>query len=295
MRLVGFRALVALSAVVAVSTAVRSRAETADVAAMLSRIGGQVEQHYSRAQSTVCLETVRLQPLALDLSPDGRHVRRLVYELRVAWEPSPDRARPLEATVLRQILTVDGRPPRPGEEAGCMDPRPVSPEPLAMLLPGRQHEYGFRWAGAGRTDGRASVMLDYKSLASRSAEVKWRGQCVSVELQGRTRGRVWADRASGEVLRLDEHLTGQFEFPVSKEHTRQGGPSSMIIERVDSSIRYQPVTFHDPDETLRLPASIQTLTVIRNAGVPRFRTTQVFSNCKRFLTDARIVREPETR
>lgn len=294
MRLVGFRALVAVSAVVAVPTAAGSPGETGDVAAMLLRIGAQVEQHYARAQSTVCLETVRLQPLAFDLSPDG-HARRLVYELRVAREPSLDRDRPLEATVLRQILTVDGRPPRPSEEPGCMDPRPVSPEPLAMLLPGRQHEYRFTWAGAGRTDGRASVMLDYRSLASRSAEVKWRGQCVSVELEGRTSGRVWADRASGEVLRLDEHLTGQFEFPVPSEHTRHGGPSSMIIERVDSSIRYQPVTFQDPDETLRLPASIQTLTVIRNSGAPRVRTTQAFSNCKRFLTDARIVREPEAR
>jgi hypothetical protein len=64
----------------------------------------------------------------------------------------------------------------------------------------------------------------------------------------------------------------------------------MVIERADSTIRYQPVRFHDPDETLLLPSSIQTLTVIRNSGAPRMRMTQTFSNYQRFITGGRIVK-----
>jgi hypothetical protein len=38
-----------------------------------------------------------------------------------------------------------------------------------------------------------------------------------------------------------------------------------------------------------LPASINTVSVIRNSGAPRMRTTQVFSNYQRFITGGRVV------
>jgi hypothetical protein len=49
------------------------------------------------------------------------------------------------------------------------------------------------------------------------------------------------------------------------------------------------VTFSDPDETLLLPSSIETLSIVRNGGTPRMRTTQTFSGYKRFVTNSRIV------
>jgi len=314
--------LTALS-LISVSGAAQQSIGSADLAARLEQVGDKVEQYYNRTRSIVCTETVRLQPLASDLAPEG-FGRRLEYELRVSWEPGrswdsrkaedqdgqggPDeragqdgqdgqdgqieRARThdtgMEARVLRELLTVDGRRPKPKDEPGCLDPMPVSPEPLAMLLPARRHEYVFTWAGTGHTDHRASVMIDYKSVASKPAEIAWRNDCVSVDLPGRTRGRIWVDAVTNDVLRLDERLSGMFEFSVPREHTHAGSPRSMVIERADSSIQYRPVVFHDPDETLMLPDSIQSFTVIRYAGVPRLRTTQVFSNCKRFLTEARV-------
>jgi hypothetical protein len=65
----------------------------------------------------------------------------------------------------------------------------------------------------------------------------------------------------------------------------------MTVERADSTIRYRRVRFDDPGETVMLPASIETLTIVRNAGTPRFRTTQVFSDYRRFMTGGRVVRE----
>jgi hypothetical protein len=38
-----------------------------------------------------------------------------------------------------------------------------------------------------------------------------------------------------------------------------------------------------------LPASVETLQVIHNAGAPRVRKTQVFSNYRRFVTDGRVL------
>lgn len=260
-----------------------------DLPALLTRIGEGVQTYYARALSVVCLETVTLRQLAPDLSADGSRARRLVYELRVGWEPPRSRSGPPEASVLRQIVTIDGRKPRPKDEPGCMDPKSVSPEPLAMLLPEQQGDYTFRWAGTTRMNGRSVAMIDYRARVKGPAQVTWRDNCVSIELPGQSRGRVWADPSNGEVFRLDEALTGAFEFPVPDEHRRFGGALTMIVERADTSIRYRPVTFRDPDETLLLPASIETLTIIRNAGAPRMRKSQVFSNYRRFVTDARVL------
>jgi hypothetical protein len=102
-------------------------------------------------------------------------------------------------------------------------------------------------------------------------------------------GRVWIDPDSGNVLRLDERLSGRFDYTLPRERQRAGGPSSITVERHESSIVYRPVTFRDPEETLMLPASIDTVSIVRNAGVPRLRTSQVFSNYQRFTTKGRVV------
>jgi hypothetical protein len=273
---------------VALSAAARPAGGAVDVVALLARVGEQVEQYFARAQSIVCQETVRLQSLSADLMSNGSHARHLVYELRMTWDPPSNGDVPPEANVLRELITIDGRPPRPKDEPGCMDPKPVSPEPLAMLLPARQRGYSFTWAGTGRADGRQAAMLDYKSLESGPLKVTWRNDCVNIELPGRSRGRVWIDQATSDVLRLDERLTGMFDVDVPPER-RRAPTSFMTIERSESSIRYKRVAFRDPEEALMLPASIETLTVIRNSGDPRVRKTQVFSNYRRFVTGGRIV------
>ena len=262
---------------------------SADLGETLERIGEHVAQYYARARSVVCVETVVLQPLTASFSFDG-FGRELKYELRVEWDPAAG-DRSAEATVVRRLLTVGGRPPRPKDTPGCMDPKPVSPESLALLLPARRDEYMFTWAGTSRTDGRPSVMLDYKAIGTKAPSVVWHDDCVTVDLPGRTRGRVWIDAGTDDIVRLDEHLTGMFEFPVPRDREIGGGPLWMGIERADSTVKYRPVVFHDPDETMMLPASIVSTTIIRNAGVPRLRTTQTFAGYRRFVTGGRVVKD----
>lgn len=272
-----------------VSAAAQSREPAVDMAGLLARVGAQVEEYFARAQSVICRETVRVQSLGTDLLGDGSRARQVVSDLRIAWLPAADADDAPEANVLRDVVSVNGRPPRPKDEFGCMDPKPVSPEPLAMLLPNKQRDYAFTWAGLGRVDGRAAAMIDYRSLESGPVTVTRQDDCVSIELPGRNRGRVWIDQETGDVLRLDERLTGMFDVDVPPDPKRRWPTASWMIERADMSIRYKRVTFRDPDERFMLPASIDTLTVIRNAGVPRVRKSQVFSDYRRFVTEGRIV------
>src|SRR5262245_22261705 len=156
----------------------------------VSRIGAYVEQYYARAQSIVARESVTLQPLRSDLSPDG-FARRLVYDLRVEWNPEapPDQ----RATIVRELVSAAGPPLGPPKQPDCMDPKSVSPEPLAFLLPGRRHKFSYRVAGSTRVDGRAAVLVDFKPVAAEPPRVDWDRDCATIDLPGRTAGRIAAD------------------------------------------------------------------------------------------------------
>jgi hypothetical protein len=255
--------------------------------AALVRVGDYVERYYSRAQSIIVEEHVSIQPLTRDLRSDG-FARRLTYELRVEWNPdvAGDES---PANVSRQLLAVNGRPPKPDQEPECLDPRSTSPEPLAFLLPDRREKFNFKAAGLGRVDGRAAMMIDYRSVKPETPIVEWKDECVSIDLPGRSRGRIWADPETAEILRLDEGIVGLVDIAVPRKQQRMGGATFMTIERADSSIRYRRVPFTDPDETLVLPSSIDTVTVVRNSGSPRTRISQRFTNYRRFVTGSRIV------
>jgi hypothetical protein len=254
---------------------------------VLERVSQRVQDYYERAQSIMCQETVRWQPVRSDLTPEG-FGRSLEYDLRVSWDSAGEDGTAPEAVVLRELRKVNGRPARPKDEPGCYEPREVSPEPLAMLLPRHRNEYAFRWAGLGKVKDRPAIMIDYKDLTTGPIEATWKGDCASFSLPGRTKGRVWIDRVTHEVLRLDESLTSGFEYRLPPEHWGLGRIQTWVFERVDSSIRYRPVLFHDPEETVLLPESIESIQITRGAqGVHK---TQVYSQYRRFLTSGRIVK-----
>jgi hypothetical protein len=207
----------------------------------------------------------------------------------VAWDAVSAPGTLPEPSVLRHLVAVNGRPPKEGEEPGCMDPKPVTPEPLMMLLPREREDYAFTLAGTTRVDGREAVMIDFKGAAPGPPEITWTKECVSVSLPGRVRGRMWVDAQTYDVLRLDEHLVGLFDFAVPREHQRRGAARAMTIERADSSIRYRRVDFEDPPESLMLPARVDTVTVFRGNGIQRTRISQRFSDHRRFVADVRVL------
>jgi hypothetical protein len=259
-------------------------AQPVDVDLVVTRAGNYVDEYYTRAQSLLVQETVVLQPLTRAWSSEG-FARRLVYELRIEWDPLVTEE---PARVVRRLIRASGTRLGPADQPECMDPRTVSPEPLAFLLPDQRNAFNFEVAGSARVDGREALMLDYRVKVRGQPTAEWTGDCAWVDLSGRTRGRVWIDANTFEILRFDEHLIGLVDIPRPRDR-RSYGPRFLTFERADTSIRYGLVTFENPDETLMLPARIESMTVVRNSGVPRLRTTQTYDNYRRFVTDSRIV------
>ena len=262
--------------------------ETAfDLETTLARLGAQLERRYQQTQRIVSTEMVWVRSFTREMRSNGS-ARRLEFERRVEWGTSEENGVP-SVTVFRDLRSVNGREPKQGDEDACLTPAATTEDPLSAFLPVRQVEFDFSLRELEQIDSRLVARLEYVPVVEGSADVTWDEDCVSISLSGRSRGEVWVDVESGDVLRLDEHLTGQFDFRVPDERALTG-PRQLTLERDDRSIRYERVTFENPVETLMLPRSIERSWVFRGGGfVPRYYRRQQFSNHRRFVTDGRLV------
>src|SRR5260370_8739363 len=94
-------------------------------------------------------------------------------------------------------------------------------------------------------------------------EFKWTDTCFSVEAPARTTGRLWVNRFDGDILQVDETLTGPIDVPLPEKERRTSGLTFITLARSDSSIPYRTVTFTDPNETVLRPATPDQMTVLR--------------------------------
>jgi hypothetical protein len=253
----------------------------------VARLGEYVQNYYSKARSVVAEETVVVQPLQSDMTAAG-FARRAVYELRVEW--NPDAPTPAErATAVRTLLKEAGPPIYDKGEERCADPPLITPEPLSFLLPDNRAEWKFEIKRPDRIDGRPAITVEYSLREPHPARVTEK-ECLFTDLTGQTVGRLWADPATAEVLRVDERLTGLVEIKVPKEWWQRGRPREITFERLNSSVRYRRVAFTDPAEEMLLPVAIETVHVHRSdTAVSRLRITHSYANYRRFVTGSRVL------
>jgi hypothetical protein len=264
-----------------------------DVGDVLRRAGAKVTEYFARAQSIMCLERVHLQKLGLSFGADGP-ARRVESELRLSWDPSPDDPTPTVAKTVRQVVRVNGSPPRKNDWNNCTTPEQQETEeqPLSLLLPSQREKYTFTYGGRDEVDRRDAIVINYREVKKPTVDVSLvedNEDCISFDLEGGMRGRIWIDANTHDVLRLDRSLSGLVEIPLPRKATRRGGILSWTMERWDSSIRFRRVTFEDPQETLVLPVESSTLQVTRGAGTPRLRTSTQYLSYRRFITGARVL------
>jgi hypothetical protein len=288
----------AIAAALVVAT-VGARAQTPpDIDTLLARVSERLTQYYKRAQSLVCTEKSIVQPLSGDFAQRGLP-RTIESELRI--EPdlaNGDDETALAASFVREILKINGKPPREKDKrdrSRCTDPNPLTTEPLAFLLPANRKGYRFSVAGYGKGKDRESLIIEFVTpreegdgkIVENSRGIE---DCFSVSIPTATRGRVWVDAKTYEVTRMESHLAGLGDVKSTFDQQRKHNlPSFMTIERYDTAIRYRSVRFSDPEEALLLPESIETVAIWRN-GLESTRRRQEYSGYRRFLTAGRIVK-----
>jgi hypothetical protein len=141
---------------------------------------------------------------------------------------------------------------------------------------------------------RTALLIDFASVDRRSnAELiedpgghddcfDWSGHIAS-------RGRIWVDAGTYDVVRVERGLRGPVDVKVPVLIQRRHPLASwIVIVRDDMTIRYKTVAFNDPEEELLLPESIDSFTAVRG-GLESTRRQQTFSEYKRFVTAGRVL------
>jgi hypothetical protein len=271
--------------------------ERRDIDALVAEVGERVAAYYQRAQRLVCTERSTVVPIGNDWGAHG-FARTVESELRVEMDGADGGALPF-ARVTRHVRRVNGREPRERDKkdrSGCTDPTPLSPELLNFLLPGYRHEYRFTAVRDGRERGRAALIIDFATSSSGQRtgppelieDEYGHDDCFDWKGPVAVAGRLWVDAGTRDVLRLERRISGPTDVRVSVRLQRRFLFSPWLtIDRDDLTMRYKDVSFSDPDETILLPESIESVTVLRS-GLQSTRRTQVFSEYRRFLTASRI-------
>jgi hypothetical protein len=268
----------------------------ADIGAVVAHVGERVAAYYHHAQQLICLERSTVVPIDSNWTVQGAG-RTVESELRVELEAFDGDTIP-DAQVTRQVLRVNGREPHERDRkdrSGCTDPTPVSPEPLAFLLPGHRDDYRFTSVRDGHERNRAALVIEFMSAARSSRpelieDEYGHDDCFDWKGPIAISGRVWVDAATYDVLRLDRHVLGPTDVRVPWVLQRKYHfESYMTLDRDDLTMRYKGVSFADPDETVLLPDSTESMTIFRG-GLQSIRRTEAFSAYRRFLTDTRIVK-----
>ena len=165
---------------------------------------------------------------------------------------------------------------------GCTDPKTGTPEPLGFLLASNQNRYRFTIADAGGGPPGARA-IDFIETPPQRVRIKWEGNCFEADGGGQ-QGRVWFDPDTYDVLQVEVRLSKPFLIPLPDGFL--GIQPAIRVEKSEMTLRFSRVEFQQPDEALMLPASIETLHVLR--GVPSLRIRQTLANYRRFLTKAEI-------
>jgi hypothetical protein len=199
--------------------------------------------------------------------------------------------------VIRNVRRINGRAPNERDKtdrSGCTDPRPLSPEPLAFLLPAHRDGYRFTSIREGKENDAAALVVDYTSTirASRPELIEdelGHDDCFDWSGPVATRGRVWVDASTYDVLRVERRVAGPVDVRVPwKLQRRYLFPPWVTVERDDVTIRYKSVTFTDPHEVILLPESSESMTIVRG-NLQSVRRSERFSGYRRFLTGGRVV------
>jgi hypothetical protein len=264
-----------------------------DISDILHRAGERVAEYFARAQSIMCLEKVALQRLSAGFGADGP-ARFVESELRLSWQPTPENPLPTEAKTLRQVLRVNGAKPRKNDYNNCTTPEQndVEEQPLSMLLAQQREKYTFSYDRREVVESRDAIVIAFREARKPAVDVSLvenNEDCISFNIEGGMRGRIWIDADTFDVLRLDQSLSGLVDIPLPRKAVRPGANVSWTMERWDSTIRFKRVAFQDPEETLVLPVSSSKLQVTRGSGTPRLRTSTQYVSYRRFLTGSRVI------
>lgn len=273
--------------------------DTTPLKDMLERVGERVKKYHDVMFSIAFREVLQQQELRSNATAKGKP-RELIYESVVVARSSAANQKESFPLVTRTLKSVNGKAVKEQslpQRSKCVDTNPQAAysDQLTFLLPQNQTKFIFSYAGEDELQGRkAAVVLVATPPASDPVKILTKGNCFSLSRGLQRKGKVWIDLDTFDVLQLQWALAESFSgkmpsgvakvgiFPVFRPSKKLG------YEKSDFMMRFRPVTFRNPEQTLLLPIFSESTWILKGAGIAGFRTTTDYTGYRRFLTTVEI-------
>lgn len=266
---------------------------------LMERVGERIQKYQEAMFSIAFAEVLRQQELKSDGTSKNKP-QEFVYESIVVSRASPANPQNSFPIITRTLKSVDGKPTEQKnlpQHSKCVEtnPRPAYADSLTFLLPKNQTDFIFSDAGETELEGRkTAVILISDPHASEPIKIVETGDCFRLSRSPRRQGKIWIDLDTYDVIQLQWQLAESFSGKTSTGVSKFGvfpvfRPAKEIsYKKQEITLRFRPVTFQKPEQTLLLPSSSESVWILNGARIAGFRTTTDYTRYRRFLTNVEI-------
>lgn len=266
---------------------------------LLDRVRQRIRKYHESLFSIAVTEVVKQQELNSDATPRGKP-RGLVYDSVTLHRLAPGGQEDTVPIITRTLKMVDGKPakqPSLPRHSKCVDinPPPAYADPLAFLLPQSPIKWIFAYLGETNLEGRRAAMISITTApAPEPIKIVEKGDCFFLSRSPQKTGTIWIDLESYDVLQLKWQLAETFSGKLPAGITRVGffpvfrPGKDLSLERFDFVIRFRPTTFTDPEQTLLLPSSSESIWLLKGGGVPGVQTNIDYTHYRQFKSRVEV-------
>ncbi|MEA2205130.1 MAG: hypothetical protein QOE77_1906 [Blastocatellia bacterium] len=269
--------------------------EPARLSALLDRVRNRIHEYHEALFNLTVIETVTQQQLHDDATPKGKP-RSMMFESVILHRQSAGRQKENDTApiITRTLQSINGRPAKPEapkRRSKCVDtdPAPAYGDPLSFLLAETVSESTLAYLGEEDLDGsRTAVVSITTPRAADPVTLVEKDNCFRLSRGLQRKATVWIDLKTFDVLQLRWELVETFNGKLPAGVAKVGilpvfrPRRDVAFERSDFLIRFRPVTFPNPMQTLLLPATSESTWIIKGGGIAGFKTNTEYSRYRRF-------------
>jgi hypothetical protein len=266
---------------------------------LLERVGEKIQKYHDAMFSIAFTEVLRQQELKSDETPKNKP-KEFVYESIVVSRTAQANQQNSFPVINRTLKSVDGKPTEQKnlpQRSKCIEtnPQPAYADALTFLLPQNRNDFIFSYAGEAELEGRkTAVVLISQPPASEPVKIVQTADCFRLSRSLQMQGTIWIDPNTFDVIQLQWRQAETFSGKTSAGVSKFGifpvfRPAKEInYEKQETTIRFRPVTFQNPEQVLLLPSSRVSAWILKGAKIAGFRVTSDYSRYRRFLTTVEI-------
>jgi hypothetical protein len=254
---------------------------------LLERAGERIQKYQDAMFNIAFTEVLRQQELQSDGTPKNKP-KVFVYDSVVLSSRAPANQQNQFPLITRTLKSIDGKlieQKKLPQRSKCVEtnPQPEYADPLTFLLPKYQTGFIFSYAGEAELEGRKTgVIIVNEPVVSDPVTIVETGECFRLSRNLRRQGKIWIDLTTFDVIQLQWQLAETFNGKLIK------GGKEISYENEETTIRFRPVMFQNPEQVLLLPLSSESSWILKGAKIAGFRENIGYTRYRRFQTSVDI-------